>query len=128
MASFYVIVNPHKPDKTVDTYAEMLACLESDSFCKAYRYRKARDGIMKPSLIIKLLGGFPNHRILSVFECPTEYLTYPTGINACKCGWKHMQGSTCMRCDWDEDYCCPDCGVNNMEGVCLHMCPNWANF
>lgn len=129
MASFYVVINPADPDITVQTYMQMLTCLLNDNTRKAYHYCKAPDGIMKPTTVIEMVGNVPVHRTLSVFECPKEYLTYPTETNTCTiCGWLHMQGSSCMSCDWQEDYCCPDCGVNTNQGTCSHMCPTWSDF
>jgi hypothetical protein len=129
MASFYVVMNPADPDIVVKTYMEMLTCLMNDKTRKAYLYCKAPDGKMKPTTVFKMVGEYPTHTTLSVFECPNEYLTYPIETNSCIiCGWLHMQGSTCMNCDWVNDYSCPDCGVNTLQSTCSHMCPSWADF
>jgi hypothetical protein len=124
MTSFYVIVNPFEPDIIAVTYTEVINYLFDDKTRKAYLYVKASDGLMKPINMIKLVDNIPIHTILSVFDCPTEYLTYPITANICKCGWSCMQGSSCMRCSWKNDYYCLDCGVNNLEYTCKQICPN----
>jgi len=125
----YVITHPSQPDITVKTYIEMLTCLYNIPVRKAYRYCKAADGILKPQTEYSLIGDYPVHRPVTVFECPTAYTSYPEHTNMCACGWLHMQGSVCMSmaCDYPDSYNCPSCGVDSVEGKCPHMTPYWSD-
>ena len=121
---FYVIVHKDRPDIRVQNYIEMIGCLFNDPTCHAYLYRKAPDGLMKPLNVYKVVNDHPVQRVLSAFKCPKAYFTYPEGTNHCSCGWLHMQGNICMNiaCNYYAvNYSCPTCGVNNVEGTCLHM-------
>lgn len=128
MISFYVVVHKNNPDIRVQTYIEMITCLFNDPTNRAYLYRKAPDGLMKPLNIYKISNGHPVHRVLSAFKCPQAYFTYPEGVNKCGCGWHHKQGTFCMNmsCNYSAfEYSCPSCGLNSLEGTCSHMCPDY---
>lgn len=123
---FYVVVHKDRPDIRVQTYLEMITCLYNDQSNRAYLYRKASDGFMKPLNVYKIVNGHPIHRVLSAFKCPEAYFTYPEDTNRCGCGWHHMQGTFCMNlaCNYSAfEYSCPTCGINNLEGTCPHMRP-----
>lgn len=128
MISFYVVINKNKPDIRVQSYIEMIGCLFNDPSSRAYLYRKAPGGLMKPLNVYKVVNDHPIQRVVTAFRCPPAYFTYPEGVNKCGCGWHHLQGNICMNlaCNYSAfEYSCPTCGVNSIEGTCVHMCPDY---
>ena len=124
---FFIVTHRYKPDIRVESYIIMVTCLLNDPACQAYLYRKASDGVHKPVTSYRVVNGYPIHRIVTAFKCPMQYIAYPDYPNTCGCGWHHMQGNFCMNIACNSkafEYSCPNCGINNLEGTCSHMCPH----